>query len=255
MSMEEISEKWKALGDHAKRKYKKKNLSGVSRNTKSTKLSLIFQRLRRIQELDPLQVESVKAMGFGDMLQLKCTTLDRSLCEWLVRHFNPVSLCLHVHGKDCIITPLDMNHILGLSCGGQRVILEGEYTEIHELCLRHKVGDQGSISFDHLHNYLMNNKKADNDFKVSFVLYIMGTILCPTSEFGVNKHFLHALKDLSSVRELDWSQFVLKFLVECIQKYQKGCRVIRGCLLFLMSIARQPNISLPGVVCDLHPAS
>ncbi|KAI8555921.1 hypothetical protein RHMOL_Rhmol05G0213500 [Rhododendron molle] len=115
-----------------------------------------------------------------------------------------------------------------------RVILEGEYTEIHELCLRHKVGDQGSISFDHLHNYLMNNKKDDNDFKVSFVLYIMGIILCLTSEFGVNKRFLHALKDLSSVRELDWSQFVLKFLAECIQKYQKGRKVIRGCLLFLM---------------------
>lgn len=187
-----------------------------------------------MQELDPLQVESVKAMGFGGILQLKCTKLDRSLCEWLVRHFDPVSLCLHVHGKDCIITPLDVNHILGLPCGGQRVILEGEYTEIHELCLRHKVGDQGSTSFDHLHNYLMNNKKDDDDFKVSFVLYIMGTILCPTSEFGVNKRFLHALKDLSSVRELDWSQFVLKFLAEGIQKYQKGRKVIRGCLLFLM---------------------
>ncbi|KAI8555924.1 hypothetical protein RHMOL_Rhmol05G0213500 [Rhododendron molle] len=80
----------------------------------------------------------------------------------------------------------------------------------------------------------MNNKKDDNDFKVSFVLYIMGIILCLTSEFGVNKRFLHALKDLSSVRELDWSQFVLKFLAECIQKYQKGRKVIRGCLLFLM---------------------
>ncbi|XP_058209870.1 uncharacterized protein LOC131322535 isoform X1 [Rhododendron vialii] len=40
--------------------------------------------------------------------------------------------------------------------------------------------------------------------------------------------------DLSSVRELDWSQFVLKFLAEGIQKYQKGRKVIRGCLLFLM---------------------
>ncbi|KAG5540541.1 hypothetical protein RHGRI_020676 [Rhododendron griersonianum] len=250
MSMEEISEKWKALGDHAKRKYKKKSIRSSEKYKehkikldlpKAPKVNTFISRTQlkaaydRMQELDPLQVKSVKAMGFGGILELTCTKLDRSLYEWLVQHFDPVSLCLHVHGKDCIITPLDVNHILGLPCGGQRVILEGEYTGIHELCLRHKVGDQGSISFDHLHNYLMNNKKDDDDFKVSFVLYIMGTILCPTSEFGVNKHFLHALKDLlSSVRELDWSQFVLKFLAKGIQKYQKGRKVIRGCLLFLM---------------------
>ncbi|KAI8542544.1 hypothetical protein RHMOL_Rhmol08G0146100 [Rhododendron molle] len=247
MSMEEISEKWKALGDHARQKYKKKSIKSSEKYKedkikldllKAPKVNTFISRTQlkaaydRMQELDLLQVESVKAMGFRGILELKCTKLDRSLCEWLVRHFDPVSLCLHVHGKDCIITPLDVNHILGLPCGGQKVILKREYTEIHELCLRHEVGNQGSISFDHLHNYLMNNKKDDDDFKVSFVLYIMGTILCPTSE--VNKRFLHALKDLSFVRKLDWSQFVLKFLAEGIQKYQKGRKVIRGCLLFLM---------------------
>ncbi|KAI8554724.1 hypothetical protein RHMOL_Rhmol05G0120600 [Rhododendron molle] len=214
MSMEEISEKWKALGDHARQKYKKKSIKS-SEKYKEDKIKLDLPKAPkntfisrtqlkaaydRMQELDPLQVESVKAMGFGG---------------------------LHNYTTRC-------EPHLGLPCGGQKVILKGEYTEIHELCLRHEVGDQGSISFDHLHNYLMNNKKDDDDFKVSFLLYIMGTILCPTSEFGVNKRFLHALKDLSSVRKLDWSQFVLKFLAEGIQKYQKGRKVIRGCLLFLM---------------------
>ncbi|KAH7855253.1 hypothetical protein Vadar_022913 [Vaccinium darrowii] len=81
----------------------------------------------------------------------------------------------------------------------------------------------------------MKNNYDDDDFKVVFVLYMMGTVLCPTSEFGVNKRFLHALKDTSTISKLDWSQFVLEFLADGIKRYkEKGRNTIRGCLLFLM---------------------
>ncbi|KAH7838446.1 hypothetical protein Vadar_026474 [Vaccinium darrowii] len=81
----------------------------------------------------------------------------------------------------------------------------------------------------------MKNNYDDDDFKVVFVLYMMGTVLCPTSEFGVNKRFLHALKDTSTISKLDWSQFVLEFLTDGIKSYkEKGRNVIHGCLLFLM---------------------
>ncbi|KAH7866755.1 hypothetical protein Vadar_024466 [Vaccinium darrowii] len=81
----------------------------------------------------------------------------------------------------------------------------------------------------------MKNNYDDDDFKVVFVLYMMGTILCPTSKFGVNKRFLHALKDTSTISTLDWSQFVLEFLADGIKRYkEKGRNAICGCLLFLM---------------------
>ncbi|KAG5562526.1 hypothetical protein RHGRI_005303 [Rhododendron griersonianum] len=63
----------------------------------------------------------------------------------------------------------------------------------------------------------------------------MGVVLCPTSELGVNRHFLHALKEVSSLSELNWNQFMLDFLAKGIQQYQdNGRKVICGCLLFLM---------------------
>ncbi|KAF7153453.1 hypothetical protein RHSIM_Rhsim01G0094500 [Rhododendron simsii] len=78
MSKEEIYDKWRALGDHAKRKYKKKSIRSFEKY-KEHKIKLIFRRLRmwtqlkaadgRMQELDPLQVESVKAMGFGENVE------------------------------------------------------------------------------------------------------------------------------------------------------------------------------------------
>ncbi|KAH7845665.1 hypothetical protein Vadar_004558 [Vaccinium darrowii] len=81
----------------------------------------------------------------------------------------------------------------------------------------------------------MKNNYDDDEFKVVFVLYMMGIVLCPTSEFGVNKRFLHALKDTSIISKLDWSQFVLEFLTDGIKRYkEKGRNAIRDCLLFLM---------------------
>ncbi|KAG5566305.1 hypothetical protein RHGRI_002043 [Rhododendron griersonianum] len=80
MSMEEISEKWKALGDHAKRKYKKKSIRSSEKYEehkikldlpKAPKGNTFISRTQlkaaydRMQELDTLQVESVKAIGFG----------------------------------------------------------------------------------------------------------------------------------------------------------------------------------------------
>lgn len=174
-------------------------------------------------------------MGFGGILHLKYTRLDRKLCERLVSQFDPISCCLSMHGKSIIMTPLDVHHILGLPCEGGRVKLKGEATEIDELCRTHCVDDQGTIPLRYLVDYLRGKEEDDDDFKVAFILYIMGAVLCPTSELGVNRRFLYALKDVSSVSELNWSQFVLDFLAEGIQNYKdKGRKVIRGCLLLLM---------------------
>ncbi|XP_058224431.1 uncharacterized protein LOC131333746 [Rhododendron vialii] len=120
MSMSEIRAKWKALGDKAKQKYiEKVKLSSEEYKEQKVKETFTTRtQLKKacdiIRNLQPQQVESVKAMGFGGLLRLKCTRLDRKLCERLVSKFDPVSLCLYVHGKSPIITPLDVHHILGL---------------------------------------------------------------------------------------------------------------------------------------------
>ncbi|KAI8571217.1 hypothetical protein RHMOL_Rhmol01G0101700 [Rhododendron molle] len=101
MSMSEIREKWKALGDKAKQKYTEKaKLSSEeykeqkvkvdpqedSKETFTTRTQL-KTTCDIICNLEPQQVESVKAMGFGGLLRLKCTRLDRKLCEQLLFYF------------------------------------------------------------------------------------------------------------------------------------------------------------------------
>ncbi|KAH7833318.1 hypothetical protein Vadar_005115 [Vaccinium darrowii] len=250
MEMREVGKKWKMLAPEAKQKYAKLAKQSLKEYKerkkddppKAPKITFVTRTQLKaaysvIEGLQPLQVQSVKDIGFGGLLRLQCTKLDRRLCEWLVERFDPVSLCLSVFGKKLMITPLDVNHILGLPCGGERVTLKGPLTEIHDFCVKHEVRVQGSFCLNKLKETLegMKNNYDDNDFKVLFVLYMMGTVLCPTSEFGVNKRFLHALKDTSTISKLDWSQFVLEFLANGIKSYkEKGRNAIRGCLLFLM---------------------
>ncbi|KAH7864603.1 hypothetical protein Vadar_031645 [Vaccinium darrowii] len=250
METREVGKKWKMLAPEAKQKYAKLAKQSLKEYKerkkddppKAPKITFVTRTQLKaaysvIEGLQPLQVQSVKDIGFGGLLRLQCTKLDRRLCEWLVERFDPVSLCLSVFGKKLMITPLDVNHILGLPCGGERVTLKGPLTEIHNFCVKHEVRVQGSFCLNKLKETLegMKNNYDDNDFKVLFVLYMMGTVLCPTSEFGVNKRFLHALKDTSTISKLDWSQFVLEFLANGIKSYkEKGRNAIRGCLLFLM---------------------
>ncbi|KAG5528188.1 hypothetical protein RHGRI_028954 [Rhododendron griersonianum] len=99
--MSEIREKWKALGDKAKQKYiEKAKLSSEAYKEQKVKVDLqensketFITRTQLktacdiIRNLEPQQVESVKAMGFGGLLRLKCTRLDRKLCEQLLFYF------------------------------------------------------------------------------------------------------------------------------------------------------------------------
>ncbi|KAI8572743.1 hypothetical protein RHMOL_Rhmol01G0223600 [Rhododendron molle] len=97
--MSEIRAKWKALGDKAKQKYiEKAKLSSEAYKEQKVKVDpqensketfITRTQLKTacdiIRNLEPQQVESVKAMGFGGLLRLKCTRLDRKLCEQLLK--------------------------------------------------------------------------------------------------------------------------------------------------------------------------
>ncbi|KAG5561386.1 hypothetical protein RHGRI_004423 [Rhododendron griersonianum] len=100
-SMSEIREKWKALGDKAKQKYiEKAKLSSETYKEQKVKVDpqensketfITRTQLKTtcdiIRNLEPQQVESVKAMEFGGLLRLKCTRLDRKLCEQMLFYF------------------------------------------------------------------------------------------------------------------------------------------------------------------------
>ncbi|KAG6656780.1 hypothetical protein CIPAW_04G045400, partial [Carya illinoinensis] len=137
-----------------------------------------------LQRLTPEQKTAVKSMGFGSLLDLRCRTLRRSLCLWLLERFNTTRRSL-------------------------------------EICVR-------------LLEERLAAPEAGEDFKRSFVLYALGTLLSPTARLDVSPSFLHFLTNMDVVHQYNWGKFLLDRLVREVSRFRQGKqRAVGGCLLFL----------------------
>jgi len=85
----------------------------------------------------------------------------------------------------------------------------------------------------------MSQKDADA-FRVAFVIYIMSTLLCPGSKHDyVSVDYWNALTEPSVIKDYDWSEYVLKRLMQAVVKVKTELASsnkvtnINGCSIFL----------------------
>ncbi|XP_023751925.1 uncharacterized protein LOC111900276 [Lactuca sativa] len=185
-----------------------------------------------IKQFTPEQKEAVKSMGFGSLLDLKCRTLRRSLCLWLLERFNTIRRSLEICGKRIPLSPVDVELVMGLSASGKDVVSSGSDDVVADLRLRYNASNRG-ISVRFLEEKL-GEQEAGEDFKRAFLLYVLGTLLCPTARLDVSPSFLHFLTDMDSIHEYNWAKFLLDKLVREVARFRQGKqRAVGGCLLFL----------------------
>ncbi|XP_027078993.2 uncharacterized protein [Coffea arabica] len=188
--------------------------------------------LNVIQRLTPEQKASVKSMGFGSILGLRCRTLRRSLCLWLLERFNTMRRSLEICGERIPLTPQDVELVMGLAASGKDVVNSGPDDVILELRQKYNATNRG-ISVRLLEERLAA-PEAGEDFKRSFVLYVLGTLLCPTARLDVSPTFLHFLTNVEVIHQYNWGKFLLDRLVREVARYRQGKqRAVGGCLLFL----------------------
>lgn len=188
--------------------------------------------LNVLQQLTPEQKAAVKSMGFGSILNLRCRTLRRSLCLWLLEKFNTVRRSLEICGERIPLTPRDVEMVMGLPSTGKDVVNSGADEIIADLRKKYNATNRG-ISVRLLEERL-SSPEAGEDFKRSFVLYVLGTLLCPTARLDVSPSFLHFLTDMDVVHQYNWGKFLLDRLVREVARYRQGKqRAVGGCLLFL----------------------
>ena len=73
---------------------------------------------------------------------------------------------------------------------------------------------------------LMNTSTSDDEFKILFSLFALGTILSPTSAIYINL--------LATFREKNWASWCFTFLWEGVQKFKENkVSSVSGCVLFL----------------------
>ncbi|KAL8546801.1 hypothetical protein ACS0TY_006497 [Phlomoides rotata] len=188
--------------------------------------------LNVLQRLTPDQNAAVKSMGFGSILNLRCRTLRRSLCLWLLEKFNTVRRSLEICGERIPLTPRDVELVMGLASSGKDVVNSGPDELIAELRKKYNATNRG-ISVRLLEDRLAV-PEAGEDFKRSFLLYVLGTLLCPTARLDVSPSFLHFLTDMDIIHQYNWGKFLLDRLVREVARYRQGKqRAVGGCLLFL----------------------
>ncbi|KAK9951158.1 hypothetical protein M0R45_006616 [Rubus argutus] len=207
-----------------------------------------------IQGLTPEQKAAVKNMGFGSLLDLRCRTLRRSLCLWLLERFNTEQSSLEICGECIPLTPKDVELVMGLAASGKDVVNSGPDDLIVDLRNSYNATNHG-ISVRLLEERLAA-PEAGEDFKRSFVLYALGTLLSPTARLDVSPSFLHFLTSMDVVHQYNWGKFLLDRLVCEVSRFRQGKqRAVGGCLLFLQlfyyeSISVEGHVSLsPAVPC------
>ncbi|XP_012452006.1 uncharacterized protein LOC105774174 isoform X2 [Gossypium raimondii] len=197
-----------------------------------------------LQRLTSEQKDAVKSMGFGSLLGLRCRTLRRSLCLWLLERFNTTRRSLEICGERIPLSPRDVEHVMGLAACGKDVVNSGPDDLIADLRYIYNATNRG-ISVRLLEERLAAPEAGD-DFKRSFILYALGTLLSPTARLDVSPSFLHFLINMDAVHQYNWGKFLLDRLVREVSRFRQGKqRAVGGCLLFLQLFYYE-SISIEG---------
>ncbi|KAL6512920.1 hypothetical protein OROHE_019710 [Orobanche hederae] len=207
--------------------------------------------LNVLQRLTSDQKAAVKSMGFGSILNLRCRTLRRSLCLWLLENFNTVRRSLEICGERVPLTPRDVELVMGLASSGKDVVNSGPDELIAELRKKYNATNRG-ISVRLLEERLAVPESGE-DFQRSFLLYVLGTLICPTARLDVSPSFLHFLTNMDVVHQYNWGKFLLDRLVREVARYRQGKqRAVGGCLLFL-ELFYYESVAV-GEPSELYPA-
>ncbi|BBH09748.1 UB-like protease 1A [Prunus dulcis] len=238
---EEISNKWRKLNTTEKATYGSA-LEGSSGqvNDSVNEMSCITRcspdRFHRtVEKLSNEKRLAIKAIGFGNVSSLSCTRLHRQLCHFLIQKFNPDTSSIELHGNVIRISADEFGRVMGLKNTGEDVQLDRPVEDEKVKQLVKSFGGNGKrVLVKGLAEQLEKCENANEDFKVRFVMFALGTILCPTSSPSVTGKYLTFLTIPGKIETKNWADHGFNFLCEGVRSFKaKKVAYVNGSLLFL----------------------
>ena len=95
--------------------------------------------------------------------------------------------------------------------------LEFERDKVY-ICQLYGLKEIGNITITEVEEQLMEIKTSGNTFIFYFLLFVLSTFLCPTPKLSIKRSLILILHKIENVKNLN---FVLKFLVEGVQKFRE----------------------------------
>jgi hypothetical protein len=159
----------------------------------------------------------------------------RRPCKWLIKDYSqPDTMELMLHGRGRIaVTEQSVSHTLGLTDSGKEVKYELQAKAIKFIHDKYDIVFGTTPRIEAICERVRKNKEANEDFMRSFLMVAISTFLCPPTSLGISPRCYPELVDLSRVKHLNWSQFVVRQLKDAASKINKKASV-RGCILVLV---------------------
>jgi hypothetical protein len=204
-------------------------------------------------KFDQKKRELVRSIGFGGLLEMhEMSKVNRVFSHWLLSSTNwedgVITAGEHIKIK---IVSEDIEKILGIPSRGKDVLASAINEEDKALFLeKHSsfLGNENSMvetaeSVIHKDISLQMCKTDVDQFKIAFVIFIMGRFLAPTTVFcHGNYNFWHALLNPDEIKDYNWSDYVLSCLLDSARvvyfgKFlKKPVVTITGCPILLQVI-------------------
>ncbi|KAF8672631.1 hypothetical protein HU200_049322 [Digitaria exilis] len=116
------------------------------------------------------------------------------------------------------MTPSDVNYIMDLPIHGDDANVKTYKKVDKDLFNTYKT--RNKIMLNSMEEKITSSVIADDDFKRQFALFAIGVILAPTTKDYVDSKYLGLVKNVQELSNINWGQFTLSHLMDCIHQFK-----------------------------------
>ncbi|KAL5766357.1 hypothetical protein ACOSP7_016974 [Xanthoceras sorbifolium] len=129
---------------------------------------------------------------------------------------------------------------MGVPNRRQSIPMDEEHPSVSEWASKFSVSGRG-ICINHLERRLFDMTSAGTEFKITFCLFLLGSLLALRNSNFVSAYFIVPLTNIAAISSMDWSTWCFNVLCDSIDKFKKSgksskTRCVTGCLFFLQLI-------------------
>ncbi|KAL6509657.1 hypothetical protein OROGR_022967 [Orobanche gracilis] len=193
---------------------------------------------KTLAKLDEMQVNAIDEMGFQAVRDLNIHTIPSRLAYWVVENFNHNSYELLLTGnRRILVTEDDVTRVYGFLKGKrfvQRFHKKDESQLFDEMMDYIPDTQRHKITIKKLHE-VVSCVDGGAWFKRLFMVAIQSTFMESTANGYVSPYVLNCLSDVNRIKEWNWSEYVMRSLIENKTAYsEENVSHFVGPLLFLM---------------------
>ncbi|KAL6520589.1 hypothetical protein OROMI_032149 [Orobanche minor] len=194
---------------------------------------------KTLSKLNEKQVSAIDEMGFQAVRDLNINTIPSGLAYWVVDNFNHNSSeLLLTRNRRILVTEDDVTRVYRFPKGKRFVQRFQKKDESHlfdEMMDYIPDTQRHKITIKKLHEAALSCIDGGAWFKRLFMVAIQATFMESTANGYVSPFILNCLSDVSGIKDWNWSEYVMRSLIENKTAYaEENASHFIGPLLFLM---------------------